>query len=538
MKIGRLAQQPILVVQAAVLYSVVVSAATSNVDEAALKRASECNRNRGTLDFVLLENEAVNAAVEDDIRADLAKIGFTVQARYLTKEEINVARQDGTFHFSITETWGTPYDPHTFATGWINGTGGEGVYPAMANFDGDATREELFDMITDATQEEDEAALQSKWTQIHKYYHAQAVMLPLWGKRVPTLLNTRLTGYQAGFQQFDYPVHKLVPLTGSTTVTIAPGARSGLFKTVGGLEAHSYGPNEFFSSNWVYEGLVSYGQGGQVLPSLAKSWTVAGNDIGGDTYTFQLRENVKFHDGSTWDCAVAKLNFDHLFAGNLNTVKHGWYGVGLHTYDWTCNGDMEFVIRTNVKHGPYLQELTFIRPIRMISPKSFVNGNSTDHHEANSCKLDWGEIDGADLAENVTCAGINGPYGTGPFVFASRVTENVTTEDGTITAVDKRVTFTANADYWDGAPAVQQLDVVYYDSSASVKSALLNGDLDVVWGSGVLSDADIAEIQKSVEYQKSIRVFLGDDLQNVILLLNSGTMHCSCCCFVCFCRFY
>ncbi len=39
--------------------------------------------------------------------------------------------------------------------------------------------------------------------------------------------------------QFDYPVHRLKPLTGSTTLKIAPGARTGMFKTVGGLDAHT-----------------------------------------------------------------------------------------------------------------------------------------------------------------------------------------------------------------------------------------------------------------------------------------------------------
>lgn len=348
-------------------------------------------------------------------------------------------------------------------------------------------------------------------------------MLPLWGKRVPTLLNSRLTGYQAGYQQFDYPIHKLAPLTGSTTITIAPGSRTGLFETVGFMDAHTYGPNEFFSSNWVYEGLVSYGQGGQILPSLASSWTVTtDNELGGDTYTFTLRENVQFHDGSPWNCDAAKLNFDHLLSGELRS-RHGWYGIPLYTEDWFCNNDMEFVLRTNAKHGPYLQELTFIRPIRMISPAAFVKvGNGTDATAANSCRLDWGVIDGNDVTEDVICMGITGIYGTGPFVFESRDTVTLTHDDGETKEVDNEVIFTAFEDYWGGASAVKRVEVKRYDSSEEVKAALLSGDLDVVWGSGVLSDADIFEIENSVEYENKLRVFHSGDLQNVILLLNSG----------------
>eukprot|EP00522_Entomoneis_paludosa_P004913 CAMPEP_0172466150 /NCGR_PEP_ID=MMETSP1065-20121228/55358_1 /TAXON_ID=265537 /ORGANISM="Amphiprora paludosa, Strain CCMP125" /LENGTH=70 /DNA_ID=CAMNT_0013222869 /DNA_START=6 /DNA_END=214 /DNA_ORIENTATION=+ len=45
------------------------------VDDQALARAVACNQNKPPLKFVLLENEAVNAAIEDDIRQDLERVG-------------------------------------------------------------------------------------------------------------------------------------------------------------------------------------------------------------------------------------------------------------------------------------------------------------------------------------------------------------------------------------------------------------------------------------------------------------------------------
>ena len=36
-----------------------------------------------TLDFILLEGDATAAALEDDISSDLAKVGITVNARYV-----------------------------------------------------------------------------------------------------------------------------------------------------------------------------------------------------------------------------------------------------------------------------------------------------------------------------------------------------------------------------------------------------------------------------------------------------------------------
>ena len=479
--------------------------ASLDVNPGALEAAISCNTQLGDIEFVFLEDEAVVRSIEDDIRVDLAAIGFDVKARPLGKADLNTARQSGDFHLSISETWGLPYDPHSFAQGWIDGNGGEGIFPAMVNFDEPSSRDELLDMVKEVLQQDDPRVAKEKWADIHKYYHEQAVLLPLFGKRIPTLLNRRLSGYESGFQQFDYPVHRLRVVSGSTTVTISPGARSGLFTTVGTMNAHVYGPNEFFSNNWVYEGLVAFGDNGKVVPSLATSWTTAPNDIGGDTYTFQLREGVKFHDGADWNCTVAKLNFDHILA--LADTKHSWYGVGTKTEDWFCNNDMEFVMRTNLKHESYLNELALIRPTRMISPNAFVGGVDSDPLENNSCHLDWGEVG------DVNCAGIESVSGTGPFKYVSKQVA-----DGTTT----QVLFEGNADYWGGAPEIERLEIVRYTSDKEVKEALLSGELDVVWGAGVLSDSDIMEIANDPLISERIQVAQSDPIQNAILILNTG----------------
>ena len=83
----------------------------------------------------------------------------------------------------------------------------------VANFSEGKSREYLFDLIRDVLKEEDPAEQRRKWENVHAYYHQEAVLLPFWGKRVPTLMNSRLTGYEAGMQQFDYPVNRLKPLT-------------------------------------------------------------------------------------------------------------------------------------------------------------------------------------------------------------------------------------------------------------------------------------------------------------------------------------
>ena len=78
--------------------------------------AWQCKKHE--VDFIMTEGDATLQAIEDDIRADLAKIGITVNRRVLPKDDFNKAMVDGDFHLAFSETWGPPYDPHSYATSW------------------------------------------------------------------------------------------------------------------------------------------------------------------------------------------------------------------------------------------------------------------------------------------------------------------------------------------------------------------------------------------------------------------------------------
>src|SRR5437016_1959690 len=46
---------------------------------------------------------------------------------------------------------------------------------------------------------------------------------------------------------------------------------------------------------------------GKFYPGLAESWDISRD---GKSYTFRLRKNVKFHDGTPFDAAAVKFTFD------------------------------------------------------------------------------------------------------------------------------------------------------------------------------------------------------------------------------------
>ncbi|HRK24341.1 MAG TPA: ABC transporter substrate-binding protein [Beijerinckiaceae bacterium] len=61
----------------------------------------------------------------------------------------------------------------------------------------------------------------------------------------------------------------------------------------------------------LFEGLVALTSGGKIVAKLAESWTVSPDNL---TYTFKLRQGVKFHDGADLTSADVKFSFERAVA--------------------------------------------------------------------------------------------------------------------------------------------------------------------------------------------------------------------------------
>ena len=200
-----------------------------------------------SVDFIVQKGDALLAAIEDDVRADLAKVNIKVVTRFLEKVDFNSNMTSGNFNLCFSETWGPPHDPHSYASSWKSPD--EAHFAALKGMQAPMTQDKFTADISNVMLEEDIQSRQQKWKGILIALHEQAIDLPFSGKRIPTVLRARLTGYLPGQQQFDYPVHSVQVLSGSKSITVAPGAQTGLFSSVGRLDPHTYRPNEFFANN-------------------------------------------------------------------------------------------------------------------------------------------------------------------------------------------------------------------------------------------------------------------------------------------------
>ncbi|MFF0561912.1 ABC transporter substrate-binding protein [Streptomyces sp. NPDC004266] len=103
----------------------------------------------------------------------------------------------------------------------------------------------------------------------------------------------------------------------------------------------------------VFDSLVAMDARGRVRPWLATSWQVSGD---GRTYTFHLRDGVRFHDGTAFDATAVKATLDHTVAPETKSQ----YAAGLISmYEHATVVDARTVrIRLSRPYTPFLQVLS------------------------------------------------------------------------------------------------------------------------------------------------------------------------------------
>lgn len=209
---------------------------------------------------------------------------------------------------------------------------------------------------------------------------------------------------------------------------------------IGELNPHAYSPNQMFAQNLVYESLVTYGLDGSIQPHLAVDWTISAD---GREYTFKLRENVLFSDGTLFTAKVAKKNLDLVIGQKEN---HNWLELVNQLEEVIAEDDYTLVLRLKNPYYPMLQELALVRPVRFLGEKGFVEG-STKFRQ---------------------------PIGTGPWVLTEY-------------RKNELAVFERNEAYWGEKPKLEELIIKVIPDGESRVIAFENGEIDLIYGNGLIS---------------------------------------------------
>jgi peptide/nickel transport system substrate-binding protein len=201
----------------------------------------------------------------------------------------------------------------------------------------------------------------------------------------------------------------------------------------------------------IFEGLVKYkGSTTEVVPSLAEKWEVSKD---GTVWTFTLRRNVKFHDGTACDAAAVAWNFDRWRSSkhpqHENQVKAG---KSFEYYDKQFGGfdDKSLITKVEAVNPTTLR-------ITLKSPQGpFL---------ANLGMFTFDIASPAAVERHGLAFGKN-PVGTGPFKFVEW-------------KVGQEVILEANKDYWDkaNAPKVQRVVVRNIKDNSQRLAALKAGEI-------------------------------------------------------------
>ncbi|HWQ16379.1 MAG TPA: ABC transporter substrate-binding protein [Sulfolobales archaeon] len=183
----------------------------------------------------------------------------------------------------------------------------------------------------------------------------------------------------------------------------------------------------------VYETLLWFDEKGNVIPWLAERWEVSPDGL---TYTFYLRKNVKFHDGSEFNATVVKANVDRWIDPTTRVPLRLQLGP-VNRAEVVDTYTVKIYLKE--PFAPFLRTLANYLLIASLNTiKKFGNATITE------------------------------AVGTGPYKFASW-------EKG------KRIVLERNDEYWGTKPPIKRIEWLIIPETSTRLAALLAGDVDFAY---------------------------------------------------------
>ena len=189
----------------------------------------------------------------------------------------------------------------------------------------------------------------------------------------------------------------------------------------------------------LYDNLVRFGKGSELLPGLATRWEISSDGL---KYTFQLRDSVFFQNGKEFECANVIQSFERILDPNTNSHRKWLFKKVKGSSEFlsrevesvsgfSCENDNKFHIELNQSFAPFLGFLA-------MASASIIHETKT------------GEI-----------------IGTGPWKLKEWI------HDG-------HILFDRNLNYFDGVPKLESLKIRILPEALPRTAEFVTGYLDIM----------------------------------------------------------
>ncbi len=215
----------------------------------------------------------------------------------------------------------------------------------------------------------------------------------------------------------------------------------------------------------VFEGLTRFMADGSVVPGLAHSWDISED---GTVYTFNLREGVTFHDGTTMDAEDVKFSLDRARAEDSTNAQKGLF-AGI--TDVTVVDPLTVQVTLDGPNGMFLFNMAWGDAV-IVAPESIET-----------------------IASN--------PIGTGAFVFDEWVQGD-------------RIEMSRNESYWGDAPALESATFKFISDPTAAFAAVMAEDVDAFVG--FPAPENLPQFEADPRFQ----VLSGNTEGETILAMNNG----------------
>lgn len=178
----------------------------------------------------------------------------------------------------------------------------------------------------------------------------------------------------------------------------------------------------------VFDTLIQPDANLEMQPALAESWDVSEDQL---TWTFNLREDVTWHDGSDFTSADVAYTYNRIIDEQLSS---SWRFSAIE--DIATPDDLTVEITVSSPSPNLLANIGGYKGVAIVQEENVESGEIATH-----------------------------PIGTGPFVFESW-------------SSGQGISLSANADYWDGAPQIDGVDFQFVSEPSTAVAALQSGEAD------------------------------------------------------------